>query len=252
MEGLVYLKAGDLKLVRHKDGRTFMQPGVIESIEDSLSLNTKSLPNGNSTYDFELVTGSDGQVVVNLSSFQPHIYAALIGAEYKGGESLGLQRIVKATVPSVAPYEVDLTEEGTISADFAPIVHDATDSPFVKSETTPSVAGEFGVSGSIFTFSSADAGESVKINFEVTTTVDQMTMADEANFPVFEMTAAGEAAMIDDQSVVKRDATIFDAVKATGNIAKPKRSKDPGGWSFTMKFCKPRPGNKAVDYRVES
>jgi len=252
MAGLVFLKAGDIKLVAHKDNKTYMQPGVVESVEDSMSLKTANLPDGNSAYDFELVTGSDGQVVVNLSSFQPHIYAALIGAEYKGGEELGLQRILSRTVPTTAPYEIDLTDEGTITAGFTPIVHDATDSPFVKSETTPSVAGEFGVSGNVFTFSSADAGEAVKINFEITTTIDQVTVPDETNYPVYEMTVAGEAAMIDDQSVVKRDATIFDAIKLTGDISKPKRSKDPAGWSFTMKFCKPRPGNKAVDYRVES
>jgi len=251
MEGLVYLKAGDLKLVRHSDSATFLQPGVIESIQEKNSLQTVTLKDGNSSYDYELVTGKDGGIDVKFNSFQPKIYAALIGATYKSGQTLGLQRILSKAVPAKTPFTIDVSDEGTLSADFVPVIHDVADSPYVKVSADPA-AGQFSASGSVFTFSSADAEAALKMNIEVDVALDQMEVQDENNMPVFEMTVTGEAANIDDQGVIKRDATIFDAVKLSGEASKPPRSKDPAGWSISMKMAKPRPGKKPVDYRIEN
>lgn len=250
-EGLVYLRAGNLKLVRHSDGATFLQPGAIESIQEKNSLQTATLKNGNSSYDFELVTGKEGGIDVKFSSFFPHIYAALIGATYKSDQTLGLQRILSDSIPTASPFVIDVSEEGTVSADFVPVIHDAADSPYVKVSSDP-VVGQFSASGNVFTFSSANAGAALKMNFEITTTLDQMEILDEANMPVFEMTVSGEAANVDDQGVTKKDATIFDAVKLSGEASKPPRSKDPAGWSVSMKLAQPRAGKKPVDYRIES
>lgn len=251
MASLVYKKAGNIELVRYSDNKRFLQTGVVDSITESITQRTATLPDGNSDWDLEFFTGKEGTVTVNLSSFVPQIYATLIGATYTTSGTYAIRHILEKTIPPEGPYEIDVLDEGTPVADPAPVVHNVEDSPFAKVTDSPA-QGQFAVSGSVFTFNSADAGTVVTLAFDVETEANKTELPDESNRPVFRMTIAGKAVLEEDEKTAKNDTIIFDRVSPTGEIAKPKRGGDPSGWNFTMKLLKPRPGYKVVDYRVEN
>ena len=91
MPKLIYKKAGNIELIRRSDSVRFLAAGVIESIEPSISRKSSTLPDGNSDWDMEFSTGMEGQVVVNLSAFQPKLYAGLAGAAYTEGSSYAIR-----------------------------------------------------------------------------------------------------------------------------------------------------------------
>lgn len=249
MAKLVYKKAGSIELIRRSDLVRFLQVGVVESIEPSINQKTTTLPDGNSDYDMEFSAGKEGQVAVNFSTFVPKIYAAFCGATMTENSSFGIRHILQKTVPS-SGFTIDVASDaGTPAADPVPVVHDAADSPYVKVSAAPA-AGQFSVSGSVFTFSSANAGEEVVLAFDVSTTADKMELPSEGNRPLFELRIAGNAVLADDEGTSKADSWIFDTVSPTGDIKPPIRKKEPAGWSVTFKLQKPRAGNKPVDYRV--
>ena len=249
MAKLVYKKPAHIELIRHSDSARFLGFGVVQSVDTSLNIKTTTLEDGFSAFDLVFSQGMDGNVTVNLNSFQPKIYSALSGATFSENSSYAIRHIVENIIPATSTYTIDVSAEGTPAPDPVPVVHDATDSPYVKVSTTPAT-GQFSVSGSVFTFSSADAGKEVVLAFDVSETGDKMEIPAQPVRSVFQMTLAGEAVLAKDEGTIKHDSMIFDSVAPTGDLKPPTRSKTPGGWSFTMAMQPPRTGKKPVDYRV--
>jgi len=249
MAKLVYKKPAHIELIRHSDSARFLGFGVVQSVDVSLNVKTATLEDGFSDYDLMFSQGMDGSITVNLNSFQPKLYAGLSGATFTENSSYAIRHIIESRIPSSAPYTIDVKNEGTPATDPVPVVHDATDSPYVNVSSTPTT-GQFSVSGSVFTFSSADAGQEVVLAFDVSGTGDKMELPAQSTRSVFQMVLAGEAVLAEDEGTIKHDSMIFDSVAPTGDLKPPTRSKTPGGWSFTMAMQKPRAGRKPVDYRV--
>jgi hypothetical protein len=249
MAKLVYKKPAHIELIRHSDSARFLGFGVVQSVDVSLNVKTATLEDGFSDYDLVFSQGMDGSITVNLNSFQPKLYAGLSGATFTENSSYAIRHIIESRIPSSAPYTIDVKNEGTPATDPVPVVHDATDSPYVNVSSTPTT-GQFSVSGSVFTFSSADAGQEVVLAFDVSGTGDKMELPAQSTRSVFQMVLAGEAVLAEDEGTIKHDSMIFDSVAPTGDLKPPTRSKTPGGWSFTMAMQKPRAGRKPVDYRV--
>lgn len=249
MAKLVYKKPAHIELIRHSDSARFLGFGVVQSVDVSLNVKTATLEDGFSAFDLVFSQGMDGNITVNLNSFQPKIYSALSGATFTENSSYAIRHIVESRIPSSAPYTIDVKNEGTPATDPVPVVHDAADSPFVKASSA-STTGQFAVSGSVFTFASADAGKEVVLAFDVSETGDKMEVPEQSTRSVFQMILAGEAVLAEDEGTIKHDSMIFDSVAPTGDLKPPTRSKTPGGWSFTMAMQKPRAGRKPVDYRV--
>jgi hypothetical protein len=249
MAKLVYKKPAHIELIRHSDSARFLGFGVVQSVDVSLNVKTATLEDGFSDYDLVFSQGMDGSITVNLNSFQPKLYAGLSGATFTENSSYAIRHIIESRIPSSAPYTIDVKNEGTPATDPVPVVHDATDSPYVNVSSTPTT-GQFSVSGSVFTFSSADAGQEVVLAFDVSETGDKMELPAQSTRSVFQMVLAGEAVLAEDEGTIKHDSMIFDSVAPTGDLKPPTRSKTPGGWSFTMAMQKPRAGRKPVDYRV--
>lgn len=249
MAKLVYKKPAHIELIRHSDSARFLGFGVVQSVDVSLNVKTATLEDGFSDYDLMFSQGMDGSITVNLNSFQPKLYAGLSGATFTENSSYAIRHIIESRIPSSAPYTIDVKNEGTPATDPVPVVHDATDSPYVNVSSTPAT-GQFSVSGSVFTFCSADAGQEVVLAFDVSETGDKMELPAQSTRSVFQMVLAGEAVLAEDEGTIKHDAYIFDSVAPTGDLKPPTRSKTPGGWSFTMAMQRPRAGHKPVDYRV--
>jgi len=249
MAKLVYKKPAHIELIRHSDSARFLGFGVVQSVDVSLNVKTATLEDGFSDYDLVFSQGMDGSITVNLNSFQPKLYAGLSGATFTENSSYAIRHIIESRIPSSAPYTIDVKNEGTPATDPVPVVHDATDSPYVMVSSNPNT-GQFSVSGSVFTFSSVNAGQEVVLAFDVSETGDKMELPAQSTRSVFQMVLAGEAVLAEDEGTIKHDSMIFDSVAPTGDLKPPTRSKTPGGWSFTMAMQRPRTGKKPVDYRV--
>ncbi len=245
MPELVYKKAGNLELYRHRDGKEFLFNGVVNSLGATIGRTTANLNDGNSDWDYVFTTGRSGQVTVNLNSFQPRLYAALVAADFTDDTSANIRRINEYAIPAASPYTVSLAKtpvNGTI------VVVNQDDSPF----TVGSGAGQYTVNGSDLTFNSADAGKPVVVAYDYNAaSASKMQLAAEAGSDIFKVTIAGEAVDKNNESVVKADAIVFDRMMPTGEIPWPSRQKEPQGWQFTLAVLKPRPGYKVVDYIVE-
>lgn len=250
MPKLIYKKAGTVEHIRRSDNARFLSVGVVESIDFSLNRKTSTLPDGNSDWDMEFSNGMDGQAVINLSTFQPNLYAGLAGAAYSTDSSFAMRHIITEGIPAASPFTVDVSSEGTPATEPVPVVHDVNDSPYVKVSSTPAT-GQFSVSGSVFTFCSANAGAEVTIAFDETATANKMGLPSESNRAVFETRIIGKAVLADDEGVTKSDMLVIDTSAVSGELKMPTRKKEPVGWSYTMKILKPRAGKNAVDYGVK-
>ena len=139
---LVYKKAGHLELLRYRDSKRFLFTGVVQSLVPSITGKSATLEDGNSDWDYEFSTGKEGQITVNLNSFVPRLYAALVASEYKEESNLAIRRIEEISVPAGSPYSVELKK--TPEANTIVIVNE-DDSPFVAG--SPVVQGGYKVSG---------------------------------------------------------------------------------------------------------
>jgi len=245
---LVYKKAGHIELLRYRDSKRFLFTGVVQSLVPSITGKSATLEDGNSDWDYEFSTGKEGQVAVNLNSFVPRLYAALVASEYKDESNLAIRRIEEISVPAASPYTVKLKKAPEAST---VVIVNEDDSPFVSGSPTAN-QGEYKVSGDLVEFNSADAGTYLMVAYDYkATTGKQFEMDEQTNDDIFQVTIAGEACRKDNESIVIADSMTFDRMKATGELAMPPRQKEPAGWNFTMKVLKPRPGYKVIDYRTE-
>ena len=254
---LVFLKAGHLELVRYRDSKRFLYNGVVQSLIPSVTPKSATLEDGNKEWDYDYATGKDGQVQVNLNSFVPSLYAALIGASYEDKQNLAIRRIEELTVPAGSPYTVKLAKEPDVSGGAAnPLtIVNEDDSPFTKVSMVPTNTGEYSVSADTVTFHSSDAETFLVAAYDYKANAGrQFKLPEKTTDDIFRVTIAGEAVKKDDQSIVIADSMTFDRMKPTGEIAMPTRQKDPQGWNFTMKVLAPRPGSAypVIDYRTEA
>lgn len=243
---LVYKKAGHIELIRYRDNKRFLKNGVVQSLAPRITNNTTTLADGNSAMDLVLSSGKASQVTVNLNSFQPVLYAALVAADVTDETGFAVRKIEENSVPSASPFTVTLAKTPTGD----PVVHNEDDSPFVKVASSPAT-GQFSVSANVVTFNSTNANEEVIIAYDTSVDASRMQLSAEANNDVFRLIVAGEAVLRKDEGTTKLDAITFDKVMPTGEIPWPTRQKEPQGWNFTLQVLPPRPGYKIVDYAVE-
>lgn len=244
---LVYKKAGHVELVRYSDSKRFLKNGVVSSVASKITNKTNTLPDGNKIFDLTFSAGKAGQVVVNFSSFQPALYAALTSATFTEGATVAVRKIEETTIPATAPLTVTLAKTPVTDT---VVIHNEDDSPFVKVASGPT-SGQFSVSGSTVTFASDNAEDEVIIAYDTSVTGKQMELSEEAENDTFRLTVAGEASVRKNEGTKKIDSITFDKVMPTGDISKPTTQKEPQGWSVTFDLQPPRPGYMAVDYVVE-
>lgn len=247
MPELVYKSAGHIELFRHRDSKSFYFNGVVQSIVPKITNKSKTLEDGNSDWDFEFSAGRAGDITINLNSFQPKLYAAIVASTLEDKTNLAIRKIDEYAIPVVSPFTVQVAKTPTGNI----VIVNQDDSPFVSVGSAPAI-GQYSVSADTFTFSSADTGKAVVIAYDFTAALaSQMQLEAQANNDVFKMTVAGQGVDKDNEAVTHCDAMIFDRVMPIGDVSMPPRQKEPAGWNFNMKVMKPRPGYKVVDYRVE-
>ncbi len=255
MQPIYFSKAGKFKLIRYKNGvpstdpkDTYFRNGAIQSIVPSININTTALPDGNSDWDAaEPDTGKEGNVVVNLSFMPIELYAFLMGTTVDELTSASMPVIDhEITIPDASPFAITLPHAPDTARPI--ILVDADASAWAKVSATPA-KGQYSVSASSVTFSSADAGKSAFITYDYTAaTAKSFGLPKSGSREALHFVASDEATG-EDESTFYDAALIIDKCKSTGAINPPEWSKEPKPSSFTLKVLKPRGNNKAVDFR---
>jgi len=243
---LVFKEAGRLGLFRYRDSKRFLSMGAVQSLIPTMNNQEAELEDGNSDWPLTFSAGKTGNLTVNLNTFVPHIYSALVSMEQESGTFDEFEKIDKHTIPSTSPYSISLSKTPVTDT---LVVHDLADSPFTMS-TTPT-QGQYKLNEESIEFSSADAGRVVITAFNYQSTGIKAGLPEKTNNDVFRAIVAGEAVLEDNEGVAVPDTLIFDRVMPTGEIARPPRQKTPTGWSFTLKILPPRPGHRVVEYLYE-
>ncbi len=245
--GITYKEGGHLELIRERDGKSFIAIGKVQSIGGiSLTHKTSTLPDANSDFDLEFTTGKEGQIVINLSSFVPSLYAALVGGDYVEETTGTMRKYLPVTIP----------ENGMVTLDPVPmagtdiIVVDGDNKEFTKVGTAPTATGEYSFTTDTVTFFEADAGKLVYIAYDCRVSdLKRIGIETKTNADVFRVIVRGKAVLAENEGVTVEDQLTIDRAKVTGDVKMPDRQREPQGWSFTLRVLPPRPGYKAVDYR---
>jgi hypothetical protein len=222
--------------------------GTVQKIESSINIKTTELPDGNSDWAMgEYDVGKSGEIKVTLSSYQPAIYARLVGSTAVDVTSEDFWAVEEEqTIPSSGTYAVVLNN--TIKTGGTIVIADAAGSPFVSTGSGPA-SGQFTVAGASVTFNSADAGKEVLVTYQwVAPTATKVELPDASTRPQLYCVVSGEATD-EDETTTYSTQIIVDKCKATGDLNPPPQQRDPQPWSFTLKVLKPRAGQKAVSHK---
>lgn len=257
LPSLLPLKAGKIILFKFNADGTLtkntanasLNNGTVSSISRGRTINTKELPDGNSQYpmgEYDISVGEN--ITVNMSSFQPALYAMLSGEETTDVANDTMTMVEQEiTVPDEAPYTVEIDPAYNGTGILLAVGADST--PFSKADSTPAT-GEFSVSGDTLTFNSADAGKGLFITYDYDASTSTSGMPETVKRPVLHAiisTDYQDSAQLSNY----RANIVVDRCKATGELKPPDQKPDPDGWSFTLKVLKPRGGKRPVDWKIQ-
>lgn len=253
MRPIVFEEPGKLMLVRYNADSTLTYTpaniisnvGKVISIAPSTTQNTATLTDGNSDWDMYFDTSKAGQITITMATFQPELYAALMGTE----------TTIEATDTLWAADEgYTIPEEGTVEIAHTPktngaiVVKGEDGTEFTVAELTPE-AGQYTIATNKLTFAAGDAGKVIYVTYEWDATEAlSFGLPEKGSRPALHAIVTGLANS--DDGVTKYDANIIiDKCKATGDVASPSMQREPQNWSFTLQVMQPRPGMKAVGYK---
>jgi hypothetical protein len=252
------LKAGKIALFKFgtdgtltkNDANACLNNGVVASITHSRTYNTTELPDGNSQFPLgPFDSGVVDEYTVNMSSYQPTLYAVLGGEEITEedtSDTMTMVEVEKTIDSSAYTVTLDPVYDGTGMV----LTRGKDGAPYAKSESAPA-SGEFMVSGAALLFNSSAAGKEVLVTYDYTTAATVKSALPETIkrpyvHAIFSYEVTDEA-----QINTYRENLVIDRCKATGNLNKPPKQDEPAGWSFTLRVGKPRGGYDPVYTKIE-
>ncbi len=256
MHPVIHLKSGKLVLIKYNSDGTVTPSastmiagnGTVQSIAANVNIATTELADGNSDWPMGVYdTGKNGQITVTMSSFQPELYAALIGAAVEDEVNAGMWSAEEEhSVPSESPYTATLAHAYNGTGTIVIVGEDA--SPYAKVASNPST-GQFSVSSNTVTFHSADAGKEVLVTYEWDAdTAKKISLPTSGSRPVVQAIISTEA--VDEDEISTYDANIIvDKCKASGDVNQPVQQREGQTWSFTLRVLKPRSGYNPVYWK---
>jgi len=258
MQPIYFQKAGKLRFTKYVAGvpvvsadNTYFRNGAVQSIAQSITVNTTSLPDGNSDWPAaEVDTGRDGTITLNLSMMPVELYAFLLGVDVKDLSNTPMPIVdEEVVIPSASPFEVTLSHKPDTTRPIVLVGQDA--SAWVKTANVSAVpaTAQYTVSESIAKFNSADAGKSVFLTYDFSAlTAQSFGLPKSGSRFAMQCEISGEATG-EDESTFYDTAVIIDKCKATGSINPPEQGREPKPQSITLKVLKPRGTNPAVDFK---
>jgi len=266
---VIYKKAGNIELVRYRDGRRFMKAGIVQSISFISTIAQSTLTSGNAAFDDIFKTDMSARIEISLNSFQQKLYSALTGIKDTDPINIdtcilsiiglmptiqildfGTMRVIdESGVHPEEPYSITLSRTPISPSDI--VVYDENNKLFTYTEDEPGER-EFLVSGRELYFNAVTMGKEFVVAYDATgVNIGRMQMDDCLSSDVFSLTITGEASLRKDSGTIKFDAITFDRVMPVSEISQPGRQKEPQGWNFTLQVLKPRSGRNAIDFAIQ-
>jgi len=254
---LVPLKSGKIVLFKFNADGTLtktaanasLNNGTVTSIGRGRNFNTKELPDGNSQYPMGVYDiGVNDTVIVNMSSFQPALYAMLSGEDVTDNADDTMSMVEQEiTIPDTTPFTVTLDPAYDGTGMILTVGIDST--PYTKTASAPAT-GEFSVSGDVMTFNSADAGKGLFVTYDYDASTSSAGLPETVKRPILHAIISTDY-QDSGQLATYRANIIVDRCKSTGELKPPDQKVDPDGWSFTLQVMKPRGGKRPVDTKYE-
>lgn len=257
MRPVIYPRAGKIILVRFSAGGTLdlTNPenfiganGTVQTITPSVEIATTDMADGNSDFPMGVYdTGKNGTIQVTMSSFQPRLYAALMGTEKVDETNQNMWAAEEEkTIPDSAPFDVKL--DNVVAADGTIVVLNNDGSPLVSVDAAPAT-GQFSVSADTLTFNSTDAGTAIFVTYEhQAPTSERIYLPSSGSRPVLHAIISTLATSEDETQEYNAN-IIVDKCKATGAMSPPPQQREPQPWNFTLRILKPRGGYNPVYWR---
>lgn len=226
--------------------------GTVQSIAPNVNITTTELDDGNALFPMGVYDSRiAGQILVTMSSFQPTLYAALLGTEVEEETDAKLWSADEPhTIPEDEPYEVKLNHD-TITSPAGAIVVVGADGTLFDEATEAVAAGEFAVDDtdpSKLEFHADDGGKAIFVTYEYEADVSKFGLRESGARPVLHAIVSGYA--IDEDEINYYPVNlIVDKCKAAEDINMPIRQREPEAWTFTLNVLKPRAGRKPVDWK---
>mgnify|MGYP001174296727 FL=1 len=266
---VIYKKAGNIELVRYRDGKRFLKAGVVQSISFISTISHSTIANGNASFDDIFKTGMSARIEISLNSFQQKLYSAL--TDIKDIDpinidayilsiaglmpivqiaDLGTMRVIdESGVCPEEPHSITLSRTPISPSDI--VVYDENNEPYTYTENSPGER-EFMVSGRELYFNTAAVGKEFVVAYDATgVNISKMQMVDRMSNDIFSLTITGESFLAKNDGVVRFDAIYFDRVMPVGEISQPVRQKEPQSWRFALQVLKPRQGMRAIDFAIQ-
>lgn len=257
MRPIIYPRAGKIAFVRFgSDGALDLTDpskfiganGTVQMITPSVEIATTDLADGNADFPMGVYdTQKNGTVQVTMSSFQPKLYAALMGTETQEETNQNMWAAEEEhTVPDSGSFTVTLEHE--VAAGGTIVVLNNDGSPFVSTDSGPAT-GQFTVSADTLTFNSTDAGTQVFVTYEhQAATSERIYLPTVGSRPVLHAIISTIATSEDETQEFDAN-IIIDKCKATGALSPPPQQREPQPWNFTLRILKPRGGYNPIYWR---
>lgn len=257
MQPVIYLQAGRIALVRYAaDGSLTIGPdsliagnGTVQMIQPTFNIPTTELADGNSDWPLGVYdTGKSGTLQVTMSSYQPNLFAALIGSDYgaAGADDKVMMAVEEphSVMDDGGGFGITLAHEVADTI----VVVDTSGSPFVSVASGPA-EGEYSVADDKLTFNSADEGKEVFVTYNYEPdSVTRLGLKAVGSRPTLHAVISGKVSNEAETQEIDYS-LVIDRCKATGDLNPPPQQREPQPWSFTLQVLRPRLGRQAVDIK---
>lgn len=232
--------------------------GVVVSISRDNSLNTVTLPDGNSPYPAgEYVQTQEGTMTYVLSTYDPELEALIAGAEYHVGDSKDDEMwTINAFIVDNATHAITF-EEGAkpISADKL-FIKDNIGTEFKAQSSAESLSASgmyhYDSATGKLTFAEADKDKSVIVSYAYKgKDIVSIEYRENPKITTFMAIVVGQT-KDKDEATEQNVNIVVDRCTVSGAVTPPTQSNDPTqGWTLTTKVLKSRSGQKPIKVKFE-
>lgn len=251
IQPIIFDRAGNILLRKYDNcGRLgdtaedqYYRHGDLFSVQPSNSDTTQAVESGNSLYPvMEKVTAKNDTLALTFNTEDPEMEAFVFGQEITKATNTTVKEINKGfVIPDTSPYAVQLDNDVATPAET--LVVDVSNNPYTFTSGVAS-GKQFSVSADTLTFASGEAGRSVFVTYDWTTTAFVQDVGENESSAIMQLEHTTDA-VTEFSGQLYRVHMVYDRVKFT-EYGKPLIGKTPGTRSATVRILAPRSGMPAV------
>lgn len=250
---LLFEEAGTIKLTKRNPNGTLSTDSrdiyisnsrIVKSVTQSVSKEMTDIMSGNSRFPVDVRPKKLGATFdVGLNAFDRQLFRFATGAGLTDAADGSIGMVEKYVIPTdgvlVLPFALS-TIDGIVVKGTTEEVN------YIKSDTTPTVAGSFSASltTNALTFAVADAGKQVLVNVSYKGGTSMDVLAKTPRADTYQLEVIGKVGTMQGASDEMYDHITVDSVKFKGEIKPPAKQLEVADW--TVSFDAVEPTGKTV------